>query len=273
MSRPQDEQISPRIIFDLDDTLLVSSWTHHEQWSFSEYIPVTSCWPRLSIDHIVYTCARRRLIGFFFRSFERRLPPTVEVQLRPGAISMLERLRSQGFELALVTASARVRVHFLSKVFKDFFSIFVDSKGIRRVYAAEDIIASYARLNFNAAGFADSIALHTNERPSLAHKTPLLISQMINGWGGYDLLVDDSTETKEIFSRYGMAGKLLSVDGNAHPLSNLLGDTESVIQQRMADCEDLESDVISSEDLLTAKGITRQLDPFYISTLRRTLEF
>ena len=143
--------------------------------------------------------------------------------------------------------------------------------GRSNVYCAEDLSGVLQSNSMTGEGFTISKRLHENEPPSLAHKTPLLANHFLPDWKGFDLLIDDSVETRNSFSKYGLSQHLISIDGKAHPCSDLLYVVKDVIDDRLNNKHCDYHQIVRPTKVLTT-SVVRILDPTYLPTLRRTLE-
>lgn len=265
-------KLKKRIVFDLDDTLLVSSWTHHHQWACSSHVKIQHCWPAFTRRGLVERLRRTRGVSRIVNRMSTRDCELVEIQLRPGTSELLRQLKKHGHSLALWTASARDRVEFLRSQIPQLFKFFV-SENEDLVFAAEDTESAFKKLNFDSTGTTcgKSVSLHQSKPASLAQKTPLLFSIMCPSWSGYDLLVDDSKETRSLFEEFGLDNQLIPVNGDSAPLSNLIKQIGLEIAKRIDGVTPLCKRVDCSETS-DIKLVRRYLDPLYIPTLKRSLE-
>ncbi|NQU95332.1 MAG: hypothetical protein HQ549_03770 [Candidatus Omnitrophica bacterium] len=213
------------LAMDLDDTLLTNSYTCGNEWqkegsgSDSKYF-----------ESIRYSQMRRSLSGYLkyaqnspkraqydSRKYTFLKNPQVISQLRPGILQALKGFKNAGAILVLVSATARKRMDFLLTRFpilKRLFSF--DNKLC--VIAAEDILkASYELLQnkdkLRLATEEDRLSLsaHIDRPMSLAAKTPYLIKRIL-GISNYDILIDDSSVTFELFKAHNLSHKILKVN-------------------------------------------------------------
>lgn len=256
--------------------MLVSSWTLRDKWETDIPIRLKHCWPSWSLQGAASRVSRVRYLSRLAKVFYDRLPPTVEVQVRPGAIEFANSLREEGHQLAMVTASERSRVEFLKKYMPSLFQPFETKSGLN-VFCAEDLIAGTQAM-LNQPNNHSKLNLHHSLAPSLAHKTPDLITQLMPAWNGYDWLIDDSHETRNVFEKHGLSDCLIAVDGCSHPLSNLFVNVKREIEFRIGNKTEPArkwqySTIVTGDQLETPSVIERLLDPMYLPTLRRSLSF
>ena len=206
---------------DLDDTLLVGSFTNQASWGALGNA-------RPSIDQTALTTDWLATLKSTLRGNPKRIPsithhpfltnPPVEVAFRPALLEGLKALKAAGLGLVLVTASARQRVNFLRRRFPELDELFAGERG--HLVAAEDLARAAVEAENSPAGIDHPPSLEAHQlRPrSIAAKTPWAISY-ITGLPHYDLLIDDSTTTAELFVTAGLADKLLYIHGE-YPWSN-----------------------------------------------------
>ncbi len=208
------------LALDLDDTLLLGSFTCADDWG--DLGGAGSGFVKGSMAVDWWASLRRWLRGSpELVPCKHRHPylnhPLVEVAFRPALLEGLAELKALGLGLVLVTASARQRVDYLCLRFPFFGELFRGPLG--HVITAEDMV----ELQLEAVQLADTIddpasaAAHRLRPRSLAVKTPWAVSRAC-GIPSYDLLIDDSKTTAEVFDQAGLNDRLLYIEGR-HPWS------------------------------------------------------
>lgn len=187
---------SYQVAIDLDDTLLLNSYTSPELWKIGEGYQDEAIYPAYQYSKMRKTWQGRfkRVLGrTHYDTADHRAYPFLRnprhlVMFRPGMLAGLAWLAQRGVEFILVTASAQQRVRYLLKRFPMLVEVFGD-----RVISANDMVQYYRTHAASASQIQDEISrLAFEKRPfSLAVKTPDLVNQIL-GNGGYDLIVDDS---------------------------------------------------------------------------------
>ena len=194
----------------------------------------------------------------------RGLGQAVVCQWHWGVFEVLSFLRNAGAELVLVTASARRRVCYLKNRFPALFSMF------QSVIVADELMNGlYLKKWMSKEGCKlakQCTKLHSNERASLAHKTPLLVSSILENRVGYDLLIDDSKETAQWFETYGLGEVLLKFPSAVSPNSNVMEWCCQAVLERLAGRKEPE---FKEKPVVSEGG--RFGDPFYIPLLHRRL--
>ncbi|MGE9270811.1 MAG: hypothetical protein ACQKBU_08405 [Verrucomicrobiales bacterium] len=207
------------LVLDLDDTLLMGSFTTKEQWGALGAAHPGLRSERMRIDWVA--SARRWMQGKFERVASRKTHPflnhpPVEVAFRPGILEGLAELQSFGLGFVLVTASARERVDYLDSRFPDFHGLLSGDR--THVIAADEMVPiqllAAERIASDGLDSMDdpaSARAHKIRPRSLAVKTPWAVSQAV-GIPRYDLLIDDSATTAEVFHEAGLEKELLFID-------------------------------------------------------------
>lgn len=286
-----DSDSAPVIAFDLDETLLVNSWVEPAHFGPEKCTELVHAWKKWSLPWCV-----RQSRGFRGQRFirplidrlgdrDRGVALTVILQMRRGALEVLKALRKLGFRLVLVTASARKRVQYLLARIPVLRELLL-FQNLLQIICAEDLQGAALSLatpknNGNRQPMPlnmleNSTKLHHHESPSLAWKTPLLVQSLLGNPIGYDLLVDDNTETRDGFDRHGLSDVLVHVDGMAAPDSALMFDIADEISRRLhykyevKACE-LNSILAELRESEPKSSIWLE-DPFYLPLLRKRLE-
>ena len=114
--------------------------------------------------------------------------PTVTVQPRPGVLGAITGWKKAGLAVFIISASAKLRLEFIK-----------------------------SRLPFldlpSASGEQIAAALKTlpDHPQSLAAKTPAVFQSIFNS-PPYDLIIDDSIRTADLFKQLNLSNKLLSIE-------------------------------------------------------------
>ena len=204
-----------KIVIDLDETLLINSQICSDLWQVG----------RGYQDRTIYSAYKYAFMGKTWRGHLRKAlgrphydtadvfkypflkNPRHIVMFRPGMLSGLDWLKTQGAQLILVTASAQQRVDYLLKRFPLLNEVFdghmITANDMARYYLTT---AQQYQLRKDQA----SSQIHRQRPYSLAAKTPALVSSILS-IGDYDLIVDDSTTTAELFSKTELRHRLLWV--------------------------------------------------------------
>lgn len=208
------------LVLDLDDTLLMGSFTTKEEWG-----ELGNAFPGLERSAMRtdwWATTKRLLKGKRERIACRQAHPflnhpPVEVAFRPGMVEGLMELKAQGLGLVLVTASARTRVEFLLQRFPVLAELFAGDEAV--IVPAESMAESsmVAESAPEAVDCLPSARAHEIRSRSLAVKTPWAVSRAA-GIPAYDLLIDDSKTTAKVFDEAGLGDKLLAIEGQ-HPCS------------------------------------------------------
>ncbi|MCR9200686.1 MAG: hypothetical protein NXI04_18780 [Planctomycetaceae bacterium] len=253
---------APIIAFDLDETLLVNSWISPECFDKQPRAPLVSAWKPLSIYRVVSMLSRARGQRFIRPLLELNptvldvIRQTVQVRVRHCAVSVLNRLRSEGFALALVTASRRRRVDYLRRRLPGLMRLFTTANK-ELIACAEDLSASLRDMKTPSA--------------SLAHKFPDVVQRALRGASEFRLLVDDSKDTQRAFAASGLSGKLIHVHGHTAYDSHLMIDTLRRIHDRLGaeDAEPISNSAVQRELSREEEVIIE--DPYYLPLLQRNL--
>lgn len=188
------------IAFDLDNTvLLVKEHSEIPEDSVKEStwtLPISGL---RKTWHSVPSKIQNTKLGWKTRQLlKHNLPavsePTKYIQLSPGIIDLLKALKGRGTKIYLITAGNEKRVRHLMHQFPQLKTLFDG------VTARKEQFKIHKHLSKQTSG-KKSIweNFHQTIPMSLANKTPL-ISKYVFGVE-YDLLIDDSEETKEIFKK------------------------------------------------------------------------
>ncbi len=203
------------LAIDLDDTLLMGSFTTGYEWGelglahkSLKYSNLTTDWIR-SIKCLM-SGKPKRIFCLSTHPFLKN--PRVEVAFRPGLLEGLMELKNLGLGLILATASDRSRVAFLMKRFPALNDLFSGERG--RVVAAQAITESALIAEAQPELIYDTVSAraHLLRPRSLAVKSPWAISRAAD-IPLYDLLIDDSTTTASCFHEAGLSKKLLAIEG------------------------------------------------------------
>lgn len=200
---------------DLDDTLLMGSFTAGHAWNF--YNPIMGAFKKelLSMDWLATT-------KNVFRGKPARVPchrahpflshPAVTVAFRPGMVEGLVALKKAGLGLILVTASSMRRVEYLLQRFPILRELFGSPRG--KIVAAEGLVPALIEASDHPSRIdhGPSALAHSLRPRSLAIKTPWAVSRGTS-LPYYDLLVDDSPITSDVFQSAGLQNWLLTVAG------------------------------------------------------------
>ncbi len=221
---------------DLDDTLLMGSFTAGEAWG-----PMGQAAPGLRKDRLTtdwLASAKQLARGRSERvACRKRHPflkqPQVEVAFRPGMIDGLRGFKKRGLGLVMVTASARRRVDYLRMRFPVLDELFSGTKG--RIVVAEDMVHAALAAEREKIDHEPSASAHAIRPRSLAVKTPWAVSY-VAGIPHYDLLVDDSEVTARVFQQAGLADRLLWIEGK-HPWSDYGRVVLEAVQARLSSHE------------------------------------
>jgi hypothetical protein len=246
-----------RLVWDLDDTLLTTSYMCKEHWDDGDPLAGGGAVPALRYDRMRMSAElvlrrfwrRQRRLLYSAARYPFLKNPLILAQLRPGAHSFLEGLREAGCELLLVTASARQRWQFLAARLPRFAELW------SRVMCAEDLLQQqlhWCEHGLPATEANDPIAescrnLHLKEGLSLQLKSPLLVRSMMAGGAYYDLLVDDSEKQDSCFRQFGLSqflyrAEALQPHGSAmHELAAALCERFGVEQAKSASTTVLDS--------------------------------
>jgi hypothetical protein len=208
------------IAVDLDDTLLLGSYTLGKDWGVVGH---SFRGMRESMLKTDWFATAKHVI----RGTPCRVPcrsahpflnnPRVEVAFRPLMVEGLLEFAAAGLGLVFVTASARQRVDYLRMRFPVLDELFSGELG--RVITAEEMVEA----TLEAATRPDlvddplSAKAHSLRPRSLAAKTPWAVSRAV-GIPPYALLIDDSATTARLFSESGLNDRLLFIEGH-HPWS------------------------------------------------------
>ncbi len=208
------------LAIDLDDTLLMGSFTLGDEWGGMG--GGLDGFDRQMLETDWLATARRVLLGPTGRVFSRKKHPflhhpKVEIAFRPGLLEGLIELKNAGLGIVLVTASAGERVNWLRKRFPDFSEFL--SGDLARVVSAEAMVAVTlaAALDPHSVEDPASARAHALRPRSLAAKTPWAVGKAA-GIPPYELLIDDSSTTDRIFFEAGLSDRLLFIEGR-HPWS------------------------------------------------------
>ena len=204
---------------DLDDTLLFGSITIPNLWAVGGGYADKNI-----VDGHAYARIKKSLRGRynawrgrpkFDQACRRTNPyvanPRVVVALNMPLVSVLNWMNARGANLSLVTASARQRVDNLKNrlpVLKQLFG--------RRVMTAEDIAERLLSINTGIGPsqsemtWSRSVKMHAYRPNSLAAKSPWLVSPLFDGQA-FDMLLDDSKVTHEIFKQSGLESSLFRI--------------------------------------------------------------
>lgn len=204
---------------DLDDTLLMGSFTAGEAWGAMGQAGPGLRKNQLTTDWLA--SAKQLARGRFERVACRKRhsflnQPQVEVAFRPGMIEGLCALKKRGLGLVMVTASARQRVDYLRMRFPVLDELFAGTNG--RIVVAEDLVHAALAAERETIDHAPSARAHAIRPRSLAVKTPWAVSY-VAGIPHYDLLIDDSEVTAHVFQQARLADRLLWIEGK-HPWSD-----------------------------------------------------
>ncbi|MFP4254638.1 MAG: HAD family hydrolase [Halothece sp.] len=201
-----DAQTFPpyQVVIDLDDTLLLNSYTSPELWKIGEGYQDEAIYPAYKYSKMRKTWQGRfkRVLGrTHYDTADHRAYPFLRnprhiVMFRPGMLSGLAWLAQRGVEFILVTASAQQRVRYLLKRFPMLVEVFGN-----RIISADDMVQYYLTQATSEEQIQDQASRQAfKKRPfSLGIKTPDLVNQIL-GNGGYDLIVDDSEVLAETLS-------------------------------------------------------------------------
>ena len=203
------------VVIDLDETLLINSQICPELWQVG----------RGYQDWTIYSAYKYAFMGKTWQGHLRKAlgkphydtadvqkypflkNPRHIVMFRPGMLSGLDWLKTQGVQLILVTASAQQRVDYLLKRFPLMAEVFDG-----HIITANDMASYYLTTaqQYQVRKDQASSQIHRQRPSSLAAKTPALVSSILD-IGDYDLIVDDSTMTAELFSMTELRHRLLWV--------------------------------------------------------------
>lgn len=208
-----------RVCVDLDDTCLHNSVTTPSLWDLGGYYD-----PAI-VAGFRYRHMRRDLAGrlrqlrgrpAYDQCDKTRYPflqgPRVIAAPSLPMLQMLYWLKENGTQLALVSASAQARVAHLCARLPILSELFGAA-----IYCAEDIVA---RTGAIAGTLADpgpwhcSAALHQAAPNTLIAKTPLLVAPLFEGQS-FDVLIDDSVETGQLFEAHGLGACVIRIDHDA----------------------------------------------------------
>lgn len=274
------------IAFDLDETLLLNSWTGDVSWAELSQFPLFRAWRLFSLERAIQRVRRTRVekkllpLLHMIPALRNADRPIIEVAFRSGAIELLLALRKSGFRLMLITASAEIRVNYLFQRLPWFKELFIEDDGKPFVICGERIAEAASTLNRIASfGFTESqsivtkacVKLHASEPPSLALKTPLLAAHLLGVAEGYDLLIDDNCDTEKAFTSYGLMGKLLKINGDLPHSSDIMFSIANSIRTYV-ECLGLGcSDFSLLHKEMPQITPFRLEDPLYLDCLKRTL--
>lgn len=246
------------IVFDLDETLLMNSYISPEIWALGAGYPDKNIQPAFKYSQLKKTPKGhlQKLLGRtdYDTTSAQQYPflkqPRHIVIFRPGILHGLRWLKQQGTTLVLATASARQRVQYLATKFPLLTEIFED-----KVITANEIAYYYHKYPETSA--VDQMIFHKRLH-SLAAKVPTIFNFFLK-INDYDLLVDDSKTTKQLFTDTSLAAKLLAIDSDKavgdYGLNILIMTVNHLLQKNTA----LAHNKISIQKDL----ITRLEDPYY----------
>lgn len=216
----QDARVDTlRLAVDLDDTLLHNSYTCPSLWDLGGYYGADILpgyrYGRLSRSAIGWLRALRKRPAYDQISRSRHPfmeSPRVIVAPNLPVLQMLQVLKYHGATLVLATASARARVDLLFARLPILGDLFGGA-----VFAAEDL--AWRALEVEKGPQSDplweiSAPVHHARPRSLMTKTPWTLAPAFDG-AGYDILIDDSRITAQLFTDHGLADRLLAVDPHA----------------------------------------------------------
>ena len=188
------------IVFDLDDTLLVTDYTAREAWHPDPFAgePTVSAWDFRRMRPSWWLTLRN---GWRLPARHRYCPRTypflaeavVTAQWRPGTFGLLAGLQAAGHTLYLATASARVRWAYIVERFP-FVSAYFPPE---RVACAEDLLAATASLNFPAEAYF--------------LKGPELLKAALNQTQ-LDLLIDDSPRAAALYRERNLYDRFIHAE-------------------------------------------------------------
>lgn len=256
------------VVVDLDETLLINSHICPELWSLGcgyadpaiysayQYANMHKSWKGY-LRHAVGRAAYHTVDA---RSYPFVNNPRQIVMFRPGVLAGLAWLKAQGVRLILATASARPRVDYLLQKFPLLAEIFAD-----HIITANDIACHYLSTAQQHSTYADpaSAQVHHLRPHSLAAKTPALVSALLQV-APYDLIVDDSVTTAELFNQTSLSRKLLWVRSDL-PTEGYGLRIMAEIVTRLAQGPS-ERDINRTERLQPDVACDRFVGPGYVST-------
>ena len=229
------------IAVDLDDTILTNSYICTNEWhavanakifksirySRVKYL-FTKC-----LEHI-YPPSQRLQCNTTQYAFLRN--PSVVLEIRPGMLSALKGFKDAGARLILISATDERRMDFLLKripFLKELFQFgnklcIITANDILK--ASLDLPQDKAAINIASEEDKLSLRVHINRPMSLAMKTPYLVSKIL-GIGNYDVLIDDSSLSFELFQKHGLGHKMIKVNPRLPHTSYTMDIVESVIKK------------------------------------------
>ncbi|AFY37244.1 hypothetical protein Lepto7376_0849 [[Leptolyngbya] sp. PCC 7376] len=247
------------VVFDLDETLLMNSYISPEIWNLGGGYQDRNIYPAFRYDRLQPTLKGRlqKLLGRTDYDTRDRVKysflqqPRHIVCFRPGILYGLCWLKKQGVTLILATASARKRVQYLTQKFPILTELFEE-----RIITANEI-AYYYHTNSEPSESEQRIF---SKRPySLAAKVPAIFNFFLKR-NDYDLLIDDSKTTKQLFSDSVLSPKLLAIDSDqalsSYGLNIILMTAYDLLKKQQPVLDDVSID---------PQKIDRAEDPYYWS--------
>lgn len=264
-----------KVVIDLDETLLLNSYSCPKIWEIGEGYEDRKIYPAYCYSQMKKPLRGRLQRMLFGRTHydtaDKTAYPFLQnprhiVLFRPGMLSGLAWLAQKEVELILVTASARQRVDYLLKRFPLLKEVFGD-----RVISANEIMKYYLSLASGVSQIQDQASGQAfRKRPwSLAIKTPDLVNQIL-GNGGYDLIVDDSEMLIETIQETPLRDRALWVRSDL-PLSNYgMQIVATIAAKVMAENKPLspqrlepDSQLLFVETVSNPNQFVRLEDPYY----------
>jgi len=264
-----------KVVIDLDDTLLLNSYSCPEIWEIGDGYQDNDIYPAYQ-----YSKMRKTWRGRLKRVWGRTEYDTADqtaypflqnprhiVMFRPGMLSGLAWLAKRGAELILVTASARQRVTYLLKRFPMLAEVFGN-----RIISANEMVKYYLTKASYRSQISDQASRQAFEkRPfSLAIKTPDLVNQILSN-GGYDLIVDDSKFLTKTLQETSLRDRVLRVRSDLAISNYGLQIVEAIAARVMAEPQNFpKSSGIKQltsnshcQPIVSNNNLVRLEDPYY----------
>lgn len=209
------------LVFDLDDTLLVTDYTARDAWQPDPFsaVPIFPAWDFRRMRASWWLTLRNgwrlpRRHRYDPRTYAFLAQPVITAQWRPGTFGLLAGLQAAGHTLYLATASSQVRWDFLCGRFPFLGGFFPPE----RVACAEDLLAATVALGQPAETYF-------LKSPELLRKA-LSLPQL-------DGLIDDSTLAATFYNGHKLADRFIHAEAK-DPHGPVLAKLPGILSNRLA---------------------------------------